>query len=244
MEERPEDEAPLEAEANDDPDEPADDGSDFKSEFESQFGFAFGADSEPGFQADTEPAAPQRPRSTIKVLGGLLAFLVVSFGLLGLCVSTFVSSTPHRTLEVPRTDLTAGAPRFYPLPSFGADPDGNTFGVWVVLHDGGTADAFYSQDPQSGCSLPWRPELSFQGSFGWFRDACNDITYSIDGRPAAGPAARNIDEFDAEVTDANVIVDLERVRLGQCPAVVTNPAPCSLPGQPAQYEAKHTGFGE
>lgn len=192
-----------------------------------------------------ELPATQRPRSTVKVLGGLALFAIAALALLGVCVSTFVSSTPHRTLEVPRRDLELETPRFYPLPSFGADADGHTFGVWVVLHEAGTADAFYSQDPQSGCTLPWRPDVSFNGTFGWYRDACDGSIYSREGSPMSAAAVRGIDEFDTDVSDATVTVDLEHIRLGQCAEGTTAAdALCSKAGAPARYQDKRLAFGE
>jgi cytochrome b6-f complex iron-sulfur subunit len=171
------------------------------------------------------------------VLGGLFLAIVIGLLLVGLCVSAIVSSTPDRTLEVPRDDLGVDQPRFYPLPSFGADASGRTFGVWLVLHEDGTVDAFYARDPRTGCYLPWRTDFTFEGKAGWFRDPCHGSTYDLEGTRVFGPAARGVDEFDAEVTDTTVIVDLERFRLGECWAGVPEAErpPCSEPGQP-RYE--------
>ena len=100
---------------------------------------------------------------------------------------------PH---EVPRRDLGVDVPRFYPLPSFGADSEGRTFGVWLVLRDDGSADAFYARDPRSGCYLPWRSDLVFEGQTGWFRDPCHGGTYTLDGRVAYDLDARVLYELD------------------------------------------------
>lgn len=185
------------------------------------------------------PAGPSRPRSTWKVLGGLILAVAVGFLLLGVCVAAFVSSTPAHTLEVPRRDLDAGIPRFYPLTSFGADTTGRTFGAWVVLQEDGTANAFYSRDPRSSCYLPWRSDFVFEGTAGWFRDPCDGSTYTIEGSAVFGPAPRGIDQFDAEVSASTVTVDLERVRLGECRTVEPSAEQqsCSRPGQP-RYEKK------
>jgi hypothetical protein len=183
-----------------------------------------------------------RPRSTWKVLGGLVLALVTGFVLVSLCVSAFVSSTPHRTLKVPRSELQVDLPHFYPLPTLGADAAGHTFGVWVVLHDDASADAFYSRDPRSGCHVPWRAELEFQGDTGWFRDPCLGGTYSLGGAAVSDPAIRGIDRFDAEVDQTTVTVDLERVRLGDCRTPEAASKPCSTPGQAPHYEDAQPTF--
>jgi nitrite reductase/ring-hydroxylating ferredoxin subunit len=177
-----------------------------------------------------------RPRSTFKVLGGLFLAIVFALALMGLCVSAIISNTPRRTLEVPRLDLGVDQPRFYPLPSFGADASGRTFGVWLVRRDDGTADAYYSRDPRTGCYLPWRADFTFEGRAGWFRDPCHGSTYDMEGTVVFGPAVRNVDEFDTEVTETEVIVDLEQIRLGDCRTVdAEEHVPCSEPGNP-RYE--------
>lgn len=181
-----------------------------------------------------------RPRSTWKVLGSVVLALVVGLVLVGLCVSAV---TPDRTLEVPRRDLGVDAPRFYPLPSFGADSEGRTFGVWLVLRDDGSVDAFYARDPRSGCYLPWRPEFTFEGRNGWFRDPCHGSTYTLEGEPVFGPVARGVDQYDTEVDRTTVTVDLEQIRLGECRPDITTAEdiPCSEPGNP-RYEDEQPTF--
>lgn len=191
------------------------------------------------------PGDRTQPRSTWKVLGGLILAVLFAFLLLGLCVSALISTTPHRTLEVPRRDLEVDLPRFYPLPSFGADESGRTFGVWVVLRDDGSADAFYARDPRSGCYLPWRGDFAFEGESGWFRDPCLGGTYDETGSAVSGPVSRGVDRFDAEVEDNMVTVDLERIRLGECREGIEVPpkeqVPCSQPGNP-HYEDEQPDF--
>jgi hypothetical protein len=162
------------------------------------------------------PAESERPRSRLKTFGGIALAMVVGLVAVGACVAAFVGSTPEHTLEVPRSDLELDTPRFYPLPSFGADSAGRTFGVWIVARNDGSADAFYARDPFSGCHLPWRPDFVFEGESGWFRDPCQSATYTLDGVAVFGPTPRGIDSFDVTREEDIFIVDLERIRLGDC----------------------------
>jgi len=172
------------------------------------------------------------------VLGGLVLAVVAGLALVAACVSVFVSNTPRRTLEAARSELTPGLPRFYPLPSFGADADGRTFGVWVAIPESGSARAFFSRDPGTGCSVVWRAGAPAADARGVFREACEGTSYDIGGSPVSGGAIRGLDGFDIEVESLRFVVDLERFRLGVCPegaAPSGAAAPCSPPGQP-RYE--------
>lgn len=150
------------------------------------------------------------------MLGSLALAIVVGLVLVGACLSLVVSSTPKHTLEVPLGELTAGLPRFYPQPSFGADASGRTFGVWVLVPDDGPTRAFMSRDPRTGCFVDWRGDLTVDETRGVFRDPCHGSSYRQDGGVVFGPAARGLDEFDLEVGSGSIVIDLERFRLGMC----------------------------
>jgi hypothetical protein len=185
---------------------------------------------------ESDAGSPRRSgRSTWRVLGTL--FLVVAVGLtaLGACVAAYVGSTPRRTLEVPRTELAVRVPKFYPLPSMGADASGQTHGVWVTLDDDGTATAILARDPWSGATVPWRPDLTFEGTTGVYRDTRGGSTYTRDGIGLFGPAPRGLDSYDVRVDARRVVVDLVRVRLGVCRG--TEVTDCSRPGAPV-YRSK------
>lgn len=168
------------------------------------------------------------------MLGGLLLAGFVGLVLVAACVSAFVSSTPRRTLDVASAEVTPGLPRFYPLPSFGADADGRTFGVWVAIAERGDARAFFSRDPGTGCFVAWRGDTTVAGVRGVFREGCEGISYDIEGSPIEGPAARGLDGFDIEVESTRFVVDLEQFRLGICSEGIGahEAERCSAPGQP------------
>lgn len=179
----------------------------------------------------SDDTTPRRTgRSTFRVLGTLALVVVAVLAGLGACVAAYIGSTPARTLEVPRSELAILVPKFYPLPSMGADSSGQTHGVWVTLDDDGTATALSARDPQSGANVQWRPELRVEGTTGVFRDARGGTAYDRGGAALAGPAPRGLDAYEVRVTAQRVVVDLERVRLGACrTAELDN---CSPPGAP------------
>ncbi|MSQ41610.1 MAG: hypothetical protein EXR65_01010 [Dehalococcoidia bacterium] len=181
----------------------------------------------------TDDERPRNPWPAIALFG-----IVVLGGLIGIgaCVAAFVSSVPHRTLEVPLSDLMPGAPRFYPRISFGADAAGNTLGVWLVRRGGGGVLALYSRDPLSGCHVPWRTDTSFGGVSPVFRAECSGSAWDAEGARLSGPAPRGLDRFDATVAETTASVDLERLQLGPCPPGVAGPAECSQPGAPQYRE--------
>jgi len=182
-----------------------------------------------------EAVEERRPRSTAKVLGSLVLAVMAGIVLLALCTSLLVSSTPKHTLEVPLSEVTTGLPRFYPQPSFGADTDGRTFGVWVLVPDSGATRAFAAQDPSSGCFVNWRGDRTVGGVTEVFVDGCSGSSYDQEGAVVAGPAARGLDGFEVERTGAAIVIDLERLRLGLCREGAVATGDCSAPGQ-ARYE--------
>ena len=177
-----------------------------------------------------EMAASPRPRNPWRAIALLVLAIFAGLVLVAACMAAIVGGTPKRTLKVPRADLQTGVPAFYPLPSLGADRAGRTHGVWVVLRADGQAQAFFSRDSHSGCTVPWRADFVFEGRAGWFRDPCTGSTYTLEGEKVFGPAPRGLDRHPASVEEAQVVVDLEQVLLGTCQ--YAGETLCSPPGQP------------
>jgi len=172
---------------------------------------------------DDEPERRRAPRSTMKVVGGLLAFVLVVAFTLVTCVRAYVGSVPERTAEVNRQGLTAEVPKFVALPSLGSDGT-RTHGIWVTLRNDGTAFVISSRGPERACFVNYVIEQAF------YRDTCTKGTYDRAGTPLSGFAARSLDRFEARVTGDAVIVDLERTRLGACrPPSTESCSPASAP---------------
>jgi len=85
---------------------------------------------------------------------------------------------------------------------------------WLVRRGEEEFLALSQRDPQSGCTVPWRPEFEYRGWKGWFRDPCHGGTYDLAGRCFTGPCPRGLDRFPVTVRDGHVFVDTSRLIQG------------------------------
>ncbi len=81
---------------------------------------------------------------------------------------------------------------------------------WLVRRGEAEFLALYKRDPESGCTVPWRPQFEYRGWKGWFRDPCHGATYDLAGRCFTGPCPRGLDRFPVTVRDGHVFVDTSR----------------------------------
>ncbi len=97
------------------------------------------------------------------------------------------------------------------VPAEGADPihifDGK---FWLLNRKAGPSIsgddspggliALYHKCPHLGCTVPWRPDFTFDNRKGWFRCPCHGSTYTADGGVKVfGPAPRPLDVFPITV---------------------------------------------
>jgi cytochrome b6-f complex iron-sulfur subunit len=74
-----------------------------------------------------------------------------------------------------------------PTTSPGADTPGGLLALWTKC-------------PHLGCTVPWRPDFTFEGVKAWFRCPCHGSTYSRDGGVKVfGPTPRSLDVFPITV---------------------------------------------
>ena len=179
----------------------------------------------------------RRPHNPWIPLGALALAVLALAALLGSCVVLFVTSVPPHTLEAPLSELTVGLPRLYPQTGFGADPEGRTFGVWLLRRSAGGVLALYSRDPHGGCHVRSRPNESLDGHSPLFRGPCSGSVYTVEGEAISGPAPRGLDRFDVALSETTVTVDLERVRPGPCRPSMVGIVECSPPGAPVYRKA-------
>jgi len=83
----------------------------------------------------------------------------------------------------------------------------------VRLEDGSLL-ALWGRSTHLGQMLPWRPDFSFDGSLGWFRDPCQASTFAMDGTRVFGPAPRDLDRFALRIEEGRVLVDVTDVTEG------------------------------
>lgn len=95
------------------------------------------------------------------------------------------------------------------IPEAGGDPIKIVEGrFWMLNIPEGVDDspggllALYQKCPHLGCTVPYRPEFSYEGTRGWFRCPCHGSTYTkAGGVRVVGPSPRPMDVFPLEVND-------------------------------------------
>jgi cytochrome b6-f complex iron-sulfur subunit len=86
--------------------------------------------------------------------------------------------------------------------------------AWIVKLESGEFIALSSRSTHLGCTVPWRPDFTFQGEKGWFRDPCSGTTWSITGDRVFGPAPRDLDQYVVESDSGAVRVFTGQVLCG------------------------------
>ena len=156
---------------------------------------------------------PAINRSAI-ALGALAAALAGAVLLVGLATSFL---WPPSELEAPTDHVYLGRITKYAInkPVF-FDENGAKF--WLIRTGDETAIALSAKDAHSGCTLPWRPDFTFEdprthaSTKGWFRDPCHGSTYDIVGHRVFGPSPRDMDVYPAKLEGKNVVVTTNVVR--------------------------------
>jgi nitrite reductase/ring-hydroxylating ferredoxin subunit len=77
---------------------------------------------------------------------------------------------------------------------------------WVVRLDDETLIALSASDPRNGCTLPWRPQYTFNNQQGWFLEPCHGSLYDITGKRVFGPTGWNMDRYEVQVNSGQVRV--------------------------------------
>ena len=159
--------------------------------------------------------APSRQAITRRVflLGGFWSAVgLAAVGLLG-APASFLWSRNVGGFGGP---ITIGTDR---VPEPGGTPLKIVEGRFFIINreageDGSPAGllALWSKCPHLGCTVPYRADLTFRGSKGWFRCPCHSSTYSRDaGIRVYGPAPRPMDVFPLTVNeDLSVTVQTGR----------------------------------
>jgi cytochrome b6-f complex iron-sulfur subunit len=90
----------------------------------------------------------------------------------------------------------AGTTDSYPPGTKTQITEGKFWLVNLTEEEGGPGFlALWWKCPHLGCTVPWRPEFTFQGSRGWFRCPCHGSTYTDAGVRVFGPAPRSMDRM-------------------------------------------------
>ncbi len=129
--------------------------------------------------------------------------LIAGVVLLLLALMTYVSPGYHASRQTDvglASDYSFGLPKYYETERF-----------WVVKQPSGEIIALYDRDPISGCTVPWKSDLTVLGKTGWFRDACSDATYDLSGGCFFGPCQIGLNRINVTTNaDGHVIVDMSK----------------------------------
>ncbi|HUF54086.1 MAG TPA: Rieske (2Fe-2S) protein [Dehalococcoidia bacterium] len=94
------------------------------------------------------------------------------------------------------------------VPEAGGNPNKIFEGRFYILNTEPTEAtpggllALWQKCPHLGCTVPYRPEFTFEQRQGWFRCPCHGSTYTKEaGVLVAGPAPRPMDVFPLAVND-------------------------------------------
>ncbi len=163
------------------------------------------------------PADSTRPQNPWPRLVAFALGVIGVVALAGLCVASF-ASPPDREMRVRDTEYEPGLPKFLAIPTFGADPDGRTYGAYLVVADAALSNssAFFSRSPETGCNLRWDAGARYQGGVGLFVDPCSDGRYLRNGSALHQDAGADLHEFGVRREANSYVVSFERLTLGEC----------------------------
>ncbi len=74
--------------------------------------------------------------------------------------------------------------------------------------------ALWWRCPHLGCTVPWRPDFTFNGRSGWFRCPCHGSTYDDAGKRVYGPAPHGMDPMTVTIEAGQISVDTGSIGKG------------------------------
>ena len=103
--------------------------------------------------------------------------------------------------------------------------------AWLVKLQSGEILALSHKDPRLGCTVPWRPDFTFMGMKGWFRNPCHSQTYDLTGACFDGPCIRGLDRYETRIVNGDIEVHVGPGTLILGPAVKKNAKPYVARGE-------------
>lgn len=71
--------------------------------------------------------------------------------------------------------------------------------------------ALYWKCKHLGCTVPWKPDESFEGQAGIFRCPCHGSIYLKNGQNVAGPAPKPLDIMAITISGGKIVVDTGKI---------------------------------
>lgn len=91
---------------------------------------------------------------------------------------------------------------------------GGGAGAGVPGSEKGGIVVLYQKCPHLGCTVPWRPDFTYDGTKGWFRCPCHGSTYTEGGGRVFGPAPRSMDTMAITFANGGVNINTGKITLG------------------------------
>ena len=131
--------------------------------------------------------------------------------------------------------LAVGVPRFFPVTTFGADRDGNTYGAWVTVLTDRTV-AVLSLGSASRCNLKWEPTAQAAGPGYGLSDEV--MVARVTNCPLAGSRRQTAARFARPASGASVQSSVKPAPSGNATIV---PPPAWAKHSPAAPSGKSAG---
>ena len=129
----------------------------------------------------------------VPILGGLVIVALVM-------MSLYTGGVYQAPVTIDAGNAAAfpvSAPKFFEAQRF-----------WAVKLPSGEILGLYDRDPITGCTVPWDAKYVLNGKAGWFRDACSDSTYDLQGACFSGPCQVGLNRMKVQVENGDIVVYL------------------------------------
>ncbi|PZC41163.1 MAG: hypothetical protein DK305_000153 [Chloroflexi bacterium] len=130
-------------------------------------------------------------------------------------VLLFNNEQNTKNLSINQSEILSSNSKFKPISIFGHDKNNDVLGVWFIKNNSNIR-AFYSKDPNSSCHLYFRKDIKYKNYTPVFYSECNNSYFNINGEALTTGQLKNLDEFIIQKNELKIIINLNKVKYGDC----------------------------